>query len=107
MLYVLTWMLTGIVVGWTVRVAMKTQHDFGLTGDLLTGSLGAIVGGWIFRKVGIAAPGGLLGSLAVAVVGAMVLLGATRLLRRAMVAAGLPAPTGTVPSVVDFEAQIA
>jgi uncharacterized membrane protein YeaQ/YmgE (transglycosylase-associated protein family) len=43
--YVLTWMLTGILVGWIVRVAMKTTHDFGLLGDLTTGSLGALVGG--------------------------------------------------------------
>jgi uncharacterized membrane protein/uncharacterized membrane protein YeaQ/YmgE (transglycosylase-associated protein family) len=105
--YVLTWMLTGILVGWIVRVAMKTAHDFGLLGDLTTGTLGALVGGWLFRQAGVTAPGGVIGPIAVAVVGAMVMLGALRLLRRAMVAAGLQSSTSVTPSVVDLEAQIA
>jgi uncharacterized membrane protein/uncharacterized membrane protein YeaQ/YmgE (transglycosylase-associated protein family) len=105
--YVLTWMLTGILVGWIVRVAMKTQHDFGLIGDLTTGSLGAIVGGWLFRHAGVSAPTGIAGTIAVAIVGAMVTLGALRLLRRAMLAAGLQPGAGVAPAVVDLEAQIA
>jgi len=105
--YVLTWMLTGILVGWIVRVAMKTRGDFGLTGDLITGSLGAIVGGWIFRHAGMSTPTGLVGPVAVAIVGAMLTLGALRLLRGAMLAAGLQPGVSVAPTVVDLEAQIA
>ena len=103
----LTWVLTGVLVGWIARVAMRTRHDFGLLGDLTTGSLGAIIGGWIFRQLGAVAPGGFIGPIAVAVTGAMALLGATRLLRRAMIAAGLHSVASVAPSVVDLEAQIA
>jgi len=100
-------MLTGILVGWIVRVAMKTRGDFGLTGDLITGSLGAIVGGWIFRHAGMSTPTGLVGPVAVAIVGAMLTLGALRLLRGAMLAAGLQPGVSVAPTVVDLEAQIA
>ena len=103
----LTWLLTGILVGWIVRTAMRTRRDFGLLGDLITGSLGAIIGGWIFRSVGASEPNNIIGPLAVAITGAMALLGATRLLRRAFMAAGLHSVANVAPSVVDLEAQIA
>ena len=112
MLEFLTWLLTGVLVGWIVRVAMRTRRDFGLLGDLITGSLGAIIGGWIFRQIGAQAPGGrvgpiAVGPIAVAVTGAMAMLGGTRLLRRAMIAAGFHSVSSVAPSVVDLEAQIA
>jgi len=103
----LTWLLTGVLAGYIVRIAMRTRRDFGLLGDLITGSLGAIIGGWIFRQMGAVEPGNLAGPIAVAVTGAMALLGATRLLRRAMIATGLHSVTSVAPSVVDLEAQIA
>jgi uncharacterized membrane protein len=52
-------------------------------------------------------PGGIVGPIAVACVGAMVMLGALRLLRRAMLAAGLQPGNSITPSVMDLEAQIA
>ena len=107
MLEFLTWLLTGVLVGYIVRIAMRTRRDFGLIGDLITGSLGAIIGGWIFRQVGAVEPGGVVGPIAVAVTGAMALLGATRLLRRAMIATGLQSVASVAPSVVDLETQIA
>jgi uncharacterized membrane protein/uncharacterized membrane protein YeaQ/YmgE (transglycosylase-associated protein family) len=100
-------MLTGLLVGWIVRVAMKTRGEFGLIGDLTMGSLGAVVGGWLFRHAGVSAPAGFVGPIAVAIVGAMITLGALRLLRSAMVAAGLQSAMNVTPTVVDLEAQIA
>ena len=48
-------------------------HSFGIVGNLIIGVVGAILGGFLFRLVGLAAIG-LLGSLISATVGAIVLL---------------------------------
>jgi uncharacterized membrane protein/uncharacterized membrane protein YeaQ/YmgE (transglycosylase-associated protein family) len=104
---VLTWIVTGVFVGWIVRLAMKTRRDFGLLGDLITGSLGAVVGGWVLELLGVPAMDNLAEHVVVAVVGAMILLGALRLLRSAMSVAGLPAGPNFMPTVADLEAQVA
>jgi len=55
----------------------------GLVGDIVIGILGAFVGGWLFRTLGVAAPfGGLGGTIFVAFIGAVVLLFIIRLVRR-------------------------
>ena len=107
MIDVLIWMLTGVFVGWLARVAMRTRRDFGLVGNLLTGSLGAVVGGWLLELVGVTAPGGRVAHVVVAVVGAMVLLGALRVLRDAVSVAGRQGGGHLIPTVVDLESQIA
>jgi uncharacterized membrane protein YeaQ/YmgE (transglycosylase-associated protein family) len=48
-------------------------RGFGLIGNLIVGVIGAFVGGFLFRILGLTA-GGLIGSLVVAFVGAVVLL---------------------------------
>jgi uncharacterized membrane protein YeaQ/YmgE (transglycosylase-associated protein family) len=47
------------------------------------GLVGGVLGGWIFGKLGISAGGGMIGSIVVAFVGAVILVGITRLLKRA------------------------
>jgi len=75
------WLLVvGLIAGWLAGKIMKGS-GFGLVGDLVVGVLGAVLGGWIFSMVGIAA-WGLLGSIIVALVGALVLLYLLRLLKR-------------------------
>jgi uncharacterized membrane protein YeaQ/YmgE (transglycosylase-associated protein family) len=56
---------------------------YGVLADIVLGMLGGIVGGWIFGMLGIGAGGGMIGSIIVAFVGAVVLVGLTRLLKRA------------------------
>lgn len=102
---VATWILTGLFVGWLVRTAMKSR-GFGLMGDLTTGSLGALVGGWLFREVGIVAPNNAVGDIAVALFGAMALLGMLRVLRRLTAAAGLGPLVQPGPLTLDLEAQV-
>ena len=102
---VATWILTGLFVGWLVRTAMKSR-GFGLMGDLTTGSLGALVGGWLFREVGIVAPNNAIGDIAVALLGAMTLLGMLRVLRRLTAAAGLGPLVQPGPLTLDLEAQV-
>ena len=75
--------LIGIAAGWLAGQIMK-GGGYGLVGDLIVGVIGALLGGWLFGVLGIAAPGGaLLGSLIVALVGAIVLIALLRLIKRA------------------------
>jgi uncharacterized membrane protein YeaQ/YmgE (transglycosylase-associated protein family) len=73
--------LIGIAAGWLAGMIMKSR--FGLIGDLIVGVIGALVGGWLFGKLGIAVPGGpLVGALITATVGAVVLIASIRFIGR-------------------------
>lgn len=54
----------------------------GLVGDLIVGVIGVLLGGFLFRVVGIVGGAGLLGSLVVATVGAVTLIMGLRVLKR-------------------------
>ena len=76
-----TWLIVGLVAGLLASLVMGGT-GLGLVGDIIIGILGAFVGGWIFRTMGIAAPfGGLPGTIFVAFIGAVVLLFIIRLVR--------------------------
>jgi uncharacterized membrane protein YeaQ/YmgE (transglycosylase-associated protein family) len=68
----LWFILIGIAAGWLAGQIMKTGST-GLVGDLIIGVIGAILGGFLFRLLGISAAG-LVGSLVTATVGAVVLI---------------------------------
>ena len=72
----ITLLLVGLVAGWLSGLIMKGR-GFGLAGNLIVGVIGALLGGFLFRLVGISAHG-LLGQLIFATVGA---IGFTWLLR--------------------------
>jgi uncharacterized membrane protein YeaQ/YmgE (transglycosylase-associated protein family) len=62
----------GGVAGWIAGKLMKGR-GFGLFGNIIVGIIGALLGGFLFSKLGIAA-GGIIGSLIIAVIGAMILV---------------------------------
>ena len=77
----LTWIIVGLVAG--VLASLVMGGGFGIIGDIVIGILGAFVGAWIFRALGVASPfGGLGGTIFVAFIGAVVLLFLVRLVRR-------------------------
>jgi uncharacterized membrane protein/uncharacterized membrane protein YeaQ/YmgE (transglycosylase-associated protein family) len=80
-MHTVLWIAIGILVGWSARI-MTRQRSYGLLGDLLIGLLGGLVGGSLFRLVGITSPTDLLAEAAVALFGAVLLLGAARMFRR-------------------------
>lgn len=68
----LTWLVVGLVAG---VLAALVVGGVGLLGDIIVGIVGAFVGGWIFRQLGVSTPfGGLAGTIFTAFVGAVVLL---------------------------------
>jgi uncharacterized membrane protein YeaQ/YmgE (transglycosylase-associated protein family) len=54
---------------------------YGVLVDIILGS--GFLGGWIFGLLGIGAGGGMIGSIIVAFVGAVILVGITRLIKKA------------------------
>jgi uncharacterized membrane protein YeaQ/YmgE (transglycosylase-associated protein family) len=54
-------------------------NGFGLAGDIIVGIIGSFLGGYLLRKTGVEIGHGLLGSLIVAFIGAVVLLFVVRL----------------------------
>jgi uncharacterized membrane protein YeaQ/YmgE (transglycosylase-associated protein family) len=78
----LLWVVIGAIAGWLASAVVG--GGFGLLGDIIVGVVGAFVGGFIFRALGVGSPfAGLAGSIFVAFIGAVVLLVCLRLIRRA------------------------
>jgi uncharacterized membrane protein YeaQ/YmgE (transglycosylase-associated protein family) len=76
----LTWIIVGLVAG--VLASIVVGGGFGIIGDIIIGIVGAFIGGWIFRQLGVTSPfGGLAGTIFVAFIGAVVLLFVLRLIR--------------------------
>jgi len=51
--------------------------------DIILGILGAVVGGWVFGLLGLWQGGGMIGSIVVAFIGAVILVWITRLVKEA------------------------
>ena len=69
---ILLFLLIGLVAGWLAGQIMKGK-GFGLIGNLIVGCVGALLGGFIFKQLGIVF-WGIVGSLIAALVGALILL---------------------------------
>ena len=78
----LWFILIGLTAGWLAGQLMK-GGGFGVVGDIVVGVIGALLGGFLFRTLGVSIGGGLLGSLIVAVIGAVVLLFLLHLIKKA------------------------
>lgn len=72
MLDLIYFLLIGLAAGWLAGKFLKGRN-YGILGNLVVGVVGAILGGFLFRLVGLL-PIGLLGSLISATVGAILLL---------------------------------
>lgn len=74
----LGWIVIGVVAGWLSGVITR-GGGFGVIADLFLGLIGGVIGGWLFRLLGIHFYG-TIGSLAAATVGAVVLVSIARAL---------------------------
>ena len=78
----IAWIFLGGLAGWIASIIMKTNAQQGLFLNIIVGIVGAFAGGFIFNLFGGAGVTGFnLYSLLVAIVGAMVLLYITKLVR--------------------------
>jgi uncharacterized membrane protein YeaQ/YmgE (transglycosylase-associated protein family) len=78
----LVWIIVGLIAGWLAGQVMK-GGGYGVLVDIILGMLGGVVGGWVFGQLGIWPGGGMVGAIIVSFVGAVILVGITRLLKRA------------------------
>jgi uncharacterized membrane protein YeaQ/YmgE (transglycosylase-associated protein family) len=72
-----SWVVVGLLAGWLAGFVME-GGGYGLIGDMVLGLVGSVGGGWIFRALGVSAGGGLVPTVFVAFVGAVIVIVAQR-----------------------------
>jgi len=66
--------LVGLVAGWLAGLVVQ-GGGFGIVGNIIIGIIGAFIGFWLFRTLGIhIGVSGIAGDIIVAAIGAIVLL---------------------------------
>lgn len=70
---VVAWMIVGFLAGWLAGLITRAR-GFGCVGNIVVGLLGAAIGGALFSLLGVEDRTGFWGSVAVATIGAIVLL---------------------------------
>lgn len=73
----ISWIIIGLLAGW-IAGHLARGRGFGCVVDVILGLIGAVIGGWIFTRLGISTLG-FWGSLAAATVGAVLLVTVARL----------------------------
>lgn len=71
------WIIIGLLAGW-IAGHLTRGRGFGCLVDVILGLIGAVIGGWIFTRLGITVLG-FWGSLAAATLGAILLVAIARL----------------------------
>jgi uncharacterized membrane protein YeaQ/YmgE (transglycosylase-associated protein family) len=79
------WLVIGGVAGWLASMVMKTNSQQGLLMDIIVGIIGAFIGGFVLNSLGLAADTGDFSwlSLGTAFLGAVILIGILKMIRRA------------------------
>lgn len=72
---ILGWIILGALAGWIASIIMKKNSQMGAIANIVTGIVGAFIGGFIFNILGgLGVTGFNFWSLFVATVGSVVLL---------------------------------
>ena len=73
------WIIIGLLAGWLAG-KLSRGRGFGCITNVILGLIGAVLGGWIFTRLGIwGGSGSFIYSLAAATLGAVVLVAIARL----------------------------
>src|SRR5262249_36144965 len=99
----LIWLATGTLAGWAAGKLMKGR-DYGVSGNLILGLLGSLVGGWILDALGFSGPRELWRHVLVSFIGAMLTLGLAR--RLPPVGRGTGRVFGESGAIADLETAI-
>jgi uncharacterized membrane protein YeaQ/YmgE (transglycosylase-associated protein family) len=81
---ILSWLVVGLIAGFLASRVMR-GGGYGLIGDIIVGIVGALIGGWLattLLKMPNPVNGINIGTILVAFIGAVILLGILRLFRR-------------------------
>jgi len=74
------WVVAGATVGWLASQIMPTG-GFGLQGDVIVGVVGGLIGALLFAQIGILSFLGPLGQIVNPVIGAVIGVFASRMLK--------------------------
>jgi len=66
-------LLVGLIAGWLAGEIVQ-GGGYGLVGDIAVGIVGALIGTWFLPRLGIHIGGGLVSAIIVATIGAILLL---------------------------------
>jgi uncharacterized membrane protein YeaQ/YmgE (transglycosylase-associated protein family) len=75
------WIIIGLIAGWLAAKITESPH--GLLRNLAVGLVGAIIGGWLFEKLGLYMMPSFFGGLVTATIGAILFLLILQAIRRA------------------------
>lgn len=75
------WIIIGLIAGWAAGKIMKGS-GYGTVMDIILGIIGAVVGGFLLGLFGIHGEG-FVGTIIVAIVGAVFLIWLSRVLKKA------------------------
>ena len=77
---IIAWIIIGVIAGWLTGKIMKGS-GFGFLMDMVVGIVGALIGGFISSHLGLGGVGqhGLIISIVIAVIGAVILTWLIRL----------------------------
>ncbi|HKS86425.1 MAG TPA: GlsB/YeaQ/YmgE family stress response membrane protein [Pseudolabrys sp.] len=70
---ILVILLVGLVAGWLAGKIVE-GGGFGLIGDIAIGIVGALIGSWLMPRLGIHLASGVLSAIIIATIGAVLLL---------------------------------
>ena len=80
---ILIWLIFGAIVGWIASKIMNTDGEQGAIANIIVGIIGAFIGGYVMQLLGGSGVTGFnLGSLLVALLGAVILLGVYKAVAR-------------------------
>ena len=71
-------LLVGLIAGWLAGRIVE-GGGFGLIGDIAVGIVGALIGSWLMPRLGIHIASGIVSAIIVATIGAVLLLAIVRL----------------------------
>lgn len=77
---IIWWIIVGLIAGWAAGKLMKGR-GYGVVADIVLGIVGGIIGGWVVGQLGFGG-GGLIWSILVAILGAVILIWLTRLIKK-------------------------
>lgn len=78
---IFAWLIVGLLAGWIAGTVTRGQ-GFGCITNVIIGVIGAFIGGIILGILNVNGQAGFLGSVAIATLGAVILLAIANLARR-------------------------
>ncbi len=81
---IIAWLVVGGLAGWIASMIMGKNEQMGLVANIIVGIIGAFIGGFVMNAIGGNGDmtGINIGSILVAVLGAVILLGILKLIKK-------------------------